>query len=401
MERVQSTNLHAYILIAIALFLSLSRPSHATKQFNVLSFGAKPNGIVDSAPAFVKAWDAACGSTDAAVIYVPKGRYLVSPVRFNGVGCKSLNIVFRIDGTLVGSEDYMFLGKEANWLSFERVSGVSVIGGSLDPKGPSLWSCKASSSNNCPAGATTMSFVESSRIKVKGLLSLNSQMFHIVINRCRDVKLDDIQIVADGKSPNTDGIHVQLSTDVEIRNASIKTGDDCISIGPGTKNLWVERVTCGPGHGISIGSLGKDREEEGVQNVTVKKTVFVGTDNGLRIKSWANPTSGFVQRVRFLDSLMFNVKFPIIIDQHYCPHNINCPSQESGVRINDVIYQGIRGTSATKIAVNLDCSSKTPCTRIRMKDINLRYANETAQSSCVNVLGDSTLGNLVKPQACF
>lgn len=77
----------------------------------------------------------------------------------------------------------------------------------------------------------------------------------------------------------------------------------------------------------SIGSLGKDREEEGVQNVTVKKTVFVGTDNGLRIKSWANPTSGFVQRVRFLESLMFNVKFPIIIDQHYCPHNINCPSQ--------------------------------------------------------------------------
>lgn len=154
MERVQSTNLHAYILIAITIFLSLLRPSHATRQFNVLSFGAKPNGIVESAPAFVKAWDAACGSTDAAVIYVPKGRYLVSPVRFNGVGCKSLNIVLRIDGTLVGSEDYMFLGKEANWLSFERVSGVSVIGGSLDAKGPSLWACKASSSNNCPTGAT-------------------------------------------------------------------------------------------------------------------------------------------------------------------------------------------------------------------------------------------------------
>ena len=96
----------------------------------------------------------------------------------------------------------------------------------------------------------TISFVESSRVKVKGLLSLNSQMFHIVINRCRNVKINDIRIVADGKSPNTDGIHVQLSTDVEIRNASIKTGDDCIPIGPGTKNLWVERVTCGPGHGI-------------------------------------------------------------------------------------------------------------------------------------------------------
>ena len=64
-----------------------------------------------------------------------------------------------------------------------------------------------------------------------------------------------------------------------------------------------------------------------------------------------------------------------------------------------MIYQGIRGTSATKIAVKLDCSAKAPCTRIRMKDISLRYANEAAQSSCVNVLGDA-LG-LVKHQTCF
>ncbi|XP_013633103.1 PREDICTED: polygalacturonase-like [Brassica oleracea var. oleracea] len=308
MEKFQCTIMFAYLLMSTTIFSSLPIQSHATKHFNVLSFGAKPNGIVDSATAFAKAWDAACSSTEAAVIYVSKGRYLVSPVRFSGESCKSLDIVFRIDGTLVGSGDYNFLGREETWFSFERVTGVSVIGGSFDAKGPSLWACKASSNNSCPAGATTISFVESSRVKVKGLLSLNSQMFHIVINRCRNVKINDIRIVADGKSPNTDGIHVQLSTDVEIRNASIKTGDDCISIGPGTKNLWVERVTCGPGHGISIGSLGKDREEEGVQNVTVKKTVFVGTDNGLRIKSWANPSSGFVQRVRFLESLMFNVK---------------------------------------------------------------------------------------------
>ncbi|KAG2307297.1 hypothetical protein Bca52824_027045 [Brassica carinata] len=106
-----------------------------------------------------------------------------------------------------------------------------------------------------------------------------------------------------------------------------------------------------------------------------------------------------VLRVRFLESLMFNVKFPLIIDQHYCPHNINCPSQESGVRINDVIYQGIKGTSATKIAVKLDCSAKAPCTRIRMKDIILKYANEAAQSSCVNVLGNAL--SLFKPQTCF
>ncbi|CAL8168862.1 unnamed protein product [Prunus armeniaca] len=36
----------------------------------------------------------------------------------------------------------------------------------------------------------------------------------------------------------------------------------------------------------NIGNLAKDLEEEGVQNVTVKNTIFKGTQNGLRIKSW-------------------------------------------------------------------------------------------------------------------
>lgn len=76
----------------------------------------------------------------------------------------------------------------------------------------------------------------------------------------------------------------------------------------------------------SIGSLAKDMDEAGVQNVTVKNAVFIGTQNGLRIKSWARPSNGFVQRVCFLRAIMKNVQNPIVIDQSYCPHNI-CPTQ--------------------------------------------------------------------------
>lgn len=28
------------------------------------------------------------------------------------------------------------------------------------------------------------------------------------------------------------------------------TGDDCISIGPGTRNLLMTNIKCGPGHGV-------------------------------------------------------------------------------------------------------------------------------------------------------
>lgn len=75
-------------------------------------------------------------------------------------------------------------------------------------------------------------------------------MFHIVINGCQDIHIEEVNVTAASDSPNTDGIHVQYSRNVMITNSSIQTGDDCISIGPGTKNLWIESITCGPGHGI-------------------------------------------------------------------------------------------------------------------------------------------------------
>jgi polygalacturonase len=75
-------------------------------------------------------------------------------------------------------------------------------------------------------------------------------MFHIVIDKCNNVRVQDVKISAAGNSPNTDGIHVELSSSVNILNSNIATGDDCISIGPGTTNLWIQDIVCGPGHGI-------------------------------------------------------------------------------------------------------------------------------------------------------
>ncbi|XP_031250277.1 polygalacturonase-like [Pistacia vera] len=383
---------HLYMFFLVFSIYNLHSSSAAT-NYNVLSFGAKGNGVTDSTQAFSKAWAAACGSTESTTIYVPKGKYLLGSMTFKG-DCKNTDINMRIDGTLVAPSDYRVLAQADNWLSFEGVSGVSIIGGALDAKGSALWNCKAKGTN-CPNGATTVSFSNSNNIKIKGLISLNSQMFHIVINGCQNVHVERVKVIATGDSPNTDGIHVQLSRNVNIMSSSIKTGDDCISIGPGTKNLWIERVTCGPGHGISVGSLGKDTNEEGVQNVTVQNTTFVGTQNGLRIKSWARPSNGFVQGIRFLDAIMRNVQNPIIIDQNYCPHNLNCPGQVSGVQISDVTYQNIRGTSATPVAINLNCSTKYPCKGIRLQNINLKYSNQVAQSSCSYVTGKE-LG-LVQP----
>ncbi|KAJ8561231.1 hypothetical protein K7X08_027421 [Anisodus acutangulus] len=256
----------SFLLLISFLSIFFTKTIADVVTFNVLKLGANPNGKTDSTKAFLTAWESACGSSKPATIYVPRGKYLIKQAHFKGK-CKNKAIIFRIDGTLVAPSNYNMIGNAKNWLLFHGVDGVSIHGGSLDGQGSGLWACKASSK---PLG-----FSNSNNIAITGLTSLNSQMFHIVINWCKNVKLQAIKVLATGKSPNTDGIHVQLSSEISILNSRISTGDDCVSIGPGTTNLRIQNIFCGPGHGISIGSLAKDFEEAGVQNVTDRSIIYL------------------------------------------------------------------------------------------------------------------------------
>ncbi|KAH9782594.1 Pectin lyase-like superfamily protein [Citrus sinensis] len=264
-------------------------------------------------------------------------QYLLHNVVFQGQ-CRNNDITIHIEGTLVTPSDYNVIGDGGNWILFEHVNGVYIYGGILDGQGAGLWACKRSGNNNCPSGATTLGFSNSNNILINGLTSQNSQMFHVVINGCHNVKVQGVRVSASGNSPNTDGIHVQSSSDVTILNARIGTEDDCVSVGPGTTNLWIENVACGPGHGISIGSLGKELHEAGVQN-------------------------------------------------------------PSGVKISDMTYQDIHGSSATEVVVKFDCSPMYPCFGINLEDVKLIYKNQPAEASCRNA--DGSASGFVQPNSCL
>ncbi|XP_027119583.1 polygalacturonase-like [Coffea arabica] len=389
-----ASSLRASCIFLLSLTALLTITSAAT--LNVISFGAKSDGRTDSTQSFLKAWASACSSVQAATIFVPRGRYLIKAAVFRGP-CKN-RITVQIDGTLVAPDDYWGLGNSGYWLLFIQVNRLSVIGGTLDAKGAGFWACRTSG-RNCPVGARSITFNWVNDGVISGLTSINSQLMHVVVNSCKNVKVQNVRIVAPDLSPNTDGIHVRGSTGVTISGSSIQTGDDCVSIGPGTRNLWMEKINCGPGHGVSIGSLGRDFNEDGVQNVTLINSVFSGSDNGLRIKSWARPTTAFVSNIKFQNIIMKNVGNPIIIDQNYCPDNRGCPRQTSGVKIDQVIYQNIQGTSATPVAVIFDCSPSNPCRGIKLRDIKLTYLNRKAQSLCKNIGG--TAAGVITPESCL
>lgn len=126
------------------------------------------------------------------------------------------------------------------------------------------------------------------------------------------------------ESPNTDGIHMDRCDGINIVDSTIKTGDDCISVGHGSRNVNIKRVTCGPGHGISIGSLGKRKGEKPVSGISVTNCTFLKTYTGIRIKTWPISNPGIVTNIRFEDLVMEDVRTPILIDQEYCPFPNRC-----------------------------------------------------------------------------
>jgi polygalacturonase len=69
------------------------------------------------------------------------------------------------------------------------------------------------------------------------------------------------------------------------------------------------------------------------------------------------------------------------------------------VKISDVTYQDIHGSSATEIAVKFDCSKKYPCAGIKLEDVKLTYKNQQAGASCSNAGGVAS--GLVQPTSCL
>ncbi|KAK3035412.1 hypothetical protein RJ639_032940, partial [Escallonia herrerae] len=150
-------------------------------------------------------------------------------------------ILFQTQGTLVASWDYRSLGNSGFWILFPKVSRLTVSGGTVDGRGAGFWACRRTGSN-CPYGTRVLSNVP----VVSGLTSIKSQLSHTAVARCNNLRIQNVRVIAPSNSPNTDGINVPDSTGVTISHCIISTIDDCITIGHNTKNVWIERIGCGP-----------------------------------------------------------------------------------------------------------------------------------------------------------
>uniref|UniRef100_J3MFS5 Exopolygalacturonase n=2 Tax=Oryza brachyantha TaxID=4533 RepID=J3MFS5_ORYBR len=371
-------------------------------SYDIIKLGANGNGRTDSSKAVMEAWKSACGGAGKQTIVIPKGDFVTGPMDFTGP-CKGA-VTVQLDGNLLGSNDLSkYKGKLANWIEVRKVDNLVISGkGTLDGQGPGVWGKNSCAKNyNCKILPNTLVLNTVNNALVSGITLKDAKFFHMNMFRCKDVTVQGVTITAPAESPNTDGIHMGDSSRVSIVGTAIGTGDDCISVGPGSDGINITGVTCGPGHGISVGSLGRYKDEKDVRDVTVRDCVLRNTTNGVRIKSYEDALSPITaSRLTYENIRMEGVANPIIIDQKYCPNKICTSSGSSEVTVKDVTFKNITGTSSTPEAVTLVCSDKLPCSGVQMQDVNVQYAGTDNKTMAVCSNAQVTATGCLKELAC-
>jgi hypothetical protein len=182
----------------------------------------------------------------------------------------------------------------------------------------------------------------------------NSPSWQIVPYYSHDVTIRDSRILAPANSPNTDGIDPFSSHHVTITHMTIDVGDDNVAIksgqpgspGPDDPSTDITVTDCVflHGHGLSIGS----EVAGGVQNVRASGIQFVGTANGVRIKS--NRDRGAdIGNLDFRNITMQDVATPLLITEYY-PHILEHDTAQPATRLtphfHDIHLAGLTASGA-------------------------------------------------------
>ncbi|KAF5384812.1 hypothetical protein D9615_000967 [Tricholomella constricta] len=144
---------------------------------------------------------------------------------------------------------------------------------------------------------------------------------------------------------NSDGFSAGGSN-MLFENNYIQNGDDCITVGNGAKNIHFRNSYCEGGHGLSIGSLGKNGQVADVQNVLIENVIMKNSLYGARFKSWTGG-NGLARNITWKNIALSDVPFPIYITQNYWDQNLGPrpnSSTNTNTRIQDFKFQNFAGS---------------------------------------------------------
>ncbi|KAH7343202.1 pectin lyase fold/virulence factor [Rhizoctonia solani] len=185
---------------------------------------------------------------------------------------------------------------------------------------------------------------------------------------------------------NTDGFGAG-GTNLLIENNHIVNGDDCIAVGSGANNVHFRNNYCEGGHGMSIGSLGKDGSVASVQNILFENNTMKDELYAARFKSWTGG-NGVAKNITWRNIVVENVPFPIYVTQNYWNQELEPPTggSRNNTHIEDMLFENFSGTQLDTPYVEGSCVTD-PCW--------YAVANTTGKEIVIFDLYPNTTSNIV------
>ena len=214
--------------------------AESSREAVITDFGAKGDGTTLNTVFIQKAIDSL--GAGGGTLVVPAGTFLSGAIFLKpGVGLR-----VEKEGVLKGStdtKDYPQVltrieGHFQEWLpalvNVEASDHVRIGGeGTLDGSGAPYWAAfrAARGAKNLDVPRPRLMFIQKSKdVQVSGIHFLNSGFWNLHIYHCDGVVVDGLDIKAGSGSPSTDGIDIDSSRNVDIKNCTISVNDDCIAL---------------------------------------------------------------------------------------------------------------------------------------------------------------------------
>jgi len=325
-------------LAAALLAIAVAAPASAGRRFAIDSFGAVGDGKTSNTQAIQSLIDKLAKEGGGTVV-VPSGTFLTGALFFK----QGVNLFLSKNGTLKGSveqSDYpqvmtRWEGIDREWtsalLNFTGMTGVEVGGeGTVDGSGD-MWLARSPRRRGPPAGETPptpgrgaappgprlgrprmICFQNCKRVRISGLRLKQQAIWCLHILSSEDVTVDGLDIRADHNIPSSDGIDIDSSREVRVRNVDIDVDDDCISIKSGkdeeglrvnrpSEDIIIENSRFHYGHGgVAMGS----ETSGGIRNVITRHCV-ADADNWAPIRFKTQPSrGGVVENITYRDMVL-------------------------------------------------------------------------------------------------